>query len=66
MGDRWLLPGDYQIFIGHAGHVEKELSFSLTGSPTVLQPFPRQPRDNILYKEESQHTFKNHIKADTQ
>jgi len=57
MGDRWLLPGDYSVFIGYAGHVEHELTFSLTGQASILLTFPRQPRDRVVYKESSHHTF---------
>jgi len=53
MGDRWMVPADYRVFIGHAGHAEEERTFSMPGQATLLQRFPRQPEDNKVYLEQT-------------
>ena len=41
-GDRWLMPGDYQFYIGHAGHVEHSHTFTMEGPPSLVQQWPRR------------------------
>ena len=41
-GDRWLLPADHRVFIGHAGHAQAEHRFSMQGEPQLVQAWPRR------------------------
>ena len=41
-GDRWLMPGDYRFFIGHAGHAEHEHTFIMEGEAALIQQWPRR------------------------
>ena len=41
-GDRWLMPGDYHFYIGHAGHAEHSHRFSMAGEPSLVQEWPRR------------------------
>jgi len=41
-GDRWLMPGEYRFFIGHAGYAAHEHSFRMEGQPMLVQQWPRQ------------------------
>ena len=41
-GDRWLMPGQYRFFIGHAGHAEHEHVFTMEGPASLVQQWPRR------------------------
>jgi len=41
-GDRWLMPGEYTFFIGHAGHMEHHHTFSMEGPAALIQQWPRR------------------------
>ena len=41
-GDRWMMPGDYTFFIGHAGHVEHLHTFTMEGPASLVQQWPRR------------------------
>lgn len=41
MGDRYLVPGSYSLFVGYADHPESTIHVTLTGEKTLVQAFPR-------------------------
>ena len=41
-GDRWLQPGNYRVFIGHAGYAAAEMSFEMAGKAELVQRWPRR------------------------
>ena len=44
-GDRWLRPGQYRVFIGHAGYAEEEAMFEMAGEAELIQRWPRRPSE---------------------
>jgi len=43
MGDKWLMPGDYSVFVGHAGMAHQQHQFTINGNKQLLYTFPRKP-----------------------
>jgi hypothetical protein len=41
-GDRWLQPGLYRVFIGHAGYAAQAFTFEMASEAELIQRWPRR------------------------
>jgi len=54
MGDRYMQPAEYTVFIGHAGHRELSHTFTMEGERTLIQQWPRRPTQQQQHSEKKQ------------